>query len=72
MSIKLPPLLPLFGILAASLFWAGCARLTPDRGEPQPEASPTVDSPFRPESHEHRERFFFNEKSHEIEKSLGL
>jgi hypothetical protein len=57
--------------IAAVLFLAGCQTLAPDRGQAYHGAQATFGKSLRPPAAKH-EKFFFNEKSQQIEESLGM
>ncbi|MHB0957528.1 MAG: hypothetical protein ACYC0X_25905 [Pirellulaceae bacterium] len=58
-------------IAVAGLFLAGCQKLVPDRGQAFHGEHATFGKSFRPPAKKH-EKFFFNEKSQQIEESLGM
>ena len=57
--------------VVAGLFLAGCQQLAPDRGQAYQGAQATFGKSLRPPAAQH-EKFFFNEKSQQIEESLGM
>jgi hypothetical protein len=56
---------------ASVLGLAGCQTTDPKREIPEHDIDVTDGKPFRPAADKH-ENFFFNPKSSEIERSLGL
>ncbi len=58
-------------VLAACLFTSGCSSLDAPRGEKYEGEEATWGAALRPES-ENQGSLFFNDKSHQIEESLGL
>ncbi len=58
-------------VLAASLWLSGCGGLDAYRGETYQGDDATWGDTLRPEPKE-TPRFFFNDKSRQIEESLGL
>jgi hypothetical protein len=58
-------------VIMADLVLAGCQSLLPDRGPAYSDEQAAFGKSLRPPAAKH-ENFFFNEKSRQIERSLGL